>query len=308
MKTNKIFAALATTLTLFAGMLATVPNAAAAPVTFTAFGTSTSFTNVAVDPITGKVYVRSDYSTASVKVYANAAAFASGTVLNTVTLAAPIYGSYFAVNNGQLYGRTSTSTTAVATFSTATGAITSTLAAYAGMGGVNFTDTFNWGGYSGANFMQDYTGMYVFGGVAANSNWQIQKLDAGLASSSTTIYNTANQLGFGFIINGILFTGDSYSSGAVTTAMNLSTGTVSAVNDPFIGMGSNFYMSDFSYDYASDTLYATNYYSNTFFKASNASVQFNAPRAAEVPEPGSVMLLGLGIAALTLARRKQRSA
>lgn len=309
MKTNKFFAAFGTALTVFVSALAILPAASAAPVNFTAVTTSNSgFGNIAVDPVTGKVYKRSDFLASSVSVYANAVAFAAGTVSSTINLAVPIYGTYFAVNNGQLFARTSSETTAVATFSTSTGAVTSTLAGYAGMGGENGSDTFNWGGYSGVNFMQDSTGMYVMGGVAADNNWQVRKLGAGLASTSTYTTSGVNSLGYGFIINGILFTSDNYYSGTVTTAINLSTGVVTAVNDPLVGLGSGFYMSDFSYDYVSDTLYAMNTNNATFYKASNASVQFNAPLAAEVPEPGSVMLMGLGIAGLMLARRKQRAA
>lgn len=300
-------ATVATSLTLFTGVLAVAPSASAVPITFSAIKPANSWSSVAVDPVTGKVYEHWNFISATVKVYANTTQFAAGNASSTLTLATPIYGTYFAVNNGQLFGRTTNDTTAVATFSTSTGAVTATLAGYPGMGGINFNDTFNWGGYSGVNFMQDSTGMYVMGGVNGNTNWQIEKLGTGLASVKSTVYNPNHALGYGFIINGILFTGDSYNSDTVTKSINLATGQVSTVNDTLVGLGASLYMSNFSYDYSSDTLYAANQNGDTFFKASNASVQFGAPRVAAVPEPGSLTLLGLGMTGLILARRKQRA-
>jgi autoaggregation protein RapA/B/C len=310
MKINKLMTAVATSLTLFTGVLAVAPTASAVPITFSAIrpvSNVNSFHSVAVDPVTGKVYEHQGYASPVFKVYANTMQFEAGSASSGLGTGRTIFGTYFAVNNGQLFGRTTTDTTAVATFNTSTGAVTETLAGYPGMGGINPTDTFNWGGYSGVNFMQDSTGMYVMGRVSGHTNWQIEKLGTGLASISSTNYNISDKVGYGFIINGILFTGDSYDSNAVTKSINLATGQVSTVNDTLVGLGANLYMSNFSYDYSSDTLYAANYIGGTIFKASNASVQFGAPRVAAVPDPGSLMLLGLGMTGLILARRKQRA-
>jgi len=310
MKTNRFLAAANSTLALMAVLCAAAPSAHAAQITFSAIGpigANGTFQNLAVDPTTGKVYVRSSFFGTTVNVYSNRAAFEAGSSFTTLNLAATTFGTYFTVNNNQLFARTSETTTEVASFNASTGEITATNAGYAGMGGENFEDTFNWGGFSGMNFMQDNTGIYVIGGTLASNNWQIEKLGIGLASTGSMIYNRNTPPGYGFIINGILFTSNSYDNVNVNNAVNLAPGAVSTVSHQLAGFDIIPYLSSFSYDYSSDTLYAWDDKSYRFFAASNASVQFGVARAANVPEPGSMLLLGLGAAGLLLVRCKQRA-
>ena len=281
---------------LVAALLSTVlalTAAAAATINFTPVRLGgVSFSSLAVDPVTGQFYERRDFfgTTNTVYVYANVGAFAANTPLTTITLAPQAFdGTYTLVHAGEIYGRTSgtgfAGTTATSTWNLITGATTSTNPGYTGMGGVNSggpgADVFNWGGFSGVNFMQDVTGRYVVGGVAANNNWQIEKLGAGLNSISTTIFtpSTAN-LGWAFVINGTLFTGASFNSNAVSDSVDVTTGAVTAVSHTLSGIGGSFYLSNFSYDYASDTLYVYNTADGTWYAAANASVQFGIPLVA----------------------------
>jgi autoaggregation protein RapA/B/C len=285
-------------------VLAAIPAAEAATVNFTAVRSGFSnFESMAVDPDTGKVYERAGYNgETAVRVYSNIAAFAANAPTTTLNLSpAGYFGTYISISQGQLYGRTDNSTSAAGTWSITTGSQTATVSGFAAMGGFNGSDTYDWGGFSGVNFMQDSTGRYVVGGDASSNDWQIVHLGVGLSSVSTTVYTPVGDTspGWGFIISGTLFTGSNYNSNIVTNAVDVDTGSVSLANHTLSGLGSNLYLSDFSYDYASDTLYAFNVNDGTLYQAINASEQFGL-----VPEPSSLALLCLGALGIGFGRRR----
>ena len=81
-----------------------------------------------------------------------------------------------------------------------TGSILETRASIPGMGGSNGAHTFNWGGFSGVNWMNNSTGLYLMGRNSAGTDWQINTMTPGdlstIASTATfTPPTSLSQLG-----------------------------------------------------------------------------------------------------------------
>jgi len=311
MKSPKIRVFLMSCLSAFIALSAP-QSAVATPISFSAVKSGLpGFGSYATDPSTGKIYRRNGYSGGnSIQVYNNEADFISNTVAQTVILSTTgFYGTYFAVNNGVIYGRTDSSSSSVRSWDATSGAVVQSRAPIPNMGGSNGTHTYDWGGYSGVNWMNDSSGLYVVGRNIADTDWQINRMMDGDLNTilATTTYSPLGDsyLGYGFIINGTLFTGANFNQNLVNTAVDVATGAVSSVNFTLEGMG-GLYLSQFSYDYSSDTLYAFNSSNGTLYKASGASVSFGV-EAMEVPEPGMLAILGLGLAGLGFARRNKKT-
>lgn len=301
-------------LSLLLTVAAGVPRANATTINFTAVqNTGQTFNSLAVDPATGYFYEYQSYGPSGYETlsqYKSISALTANTPSSTISIAQPFYGTYITANNGILYGRAG-SGTQVAQWSLATGAQLSVNGGDPSMG----SGTFNWGGDSGVNLMQDSTGMYVLGTSASTpGDWVLEKLNAGgLTAASNTQFNPGNggTLGYGFIIDGTLYTGSSFSNNVITQAVNASTGVVSTVSDTLALPGSSYYFSDFTYNPVTDTLYAFNSETNTLYAAQNASAQFSGTASSAstsvVPGPGVAGLLLLAISAVALAGRKRRA-
>lgn len=252
-------------------------------------GGAYSFYGFAVDPATGYYYARAGYGpgfqSGAVSIYPGPAALATNTPSSSVTLAnGGFYGTYFAVQNGVLFGRWESlssgnfpSTSGVASWNAATGASISS-STIPNMCGDNFNCTFDWGGFSGVNWMQDSTGLYVLG--TDNSNgWQVDLMNTDLSVARTQyIYPANNTLGYAFFIQGHLFTGDSYDASTITSDFNVLTGVTRTVSYTLAGIPSNgggfdYYFSNALYDPAIDTLYLWNSATGTLYSAGNASQQ-----------------------------------
>ena len=143
---------------------------------------------------------------------------------------------------------------------------------------------------------------------STGTDWQINKMTPGdlstiAATANFTPTTSLSALGYGFIINGTMFLGGAHSSDTGSMAVDAMTGALSTVNFTLTGLGAPFlYLSQFSYDYGSDTLYAFNNSSGTLFKAEDASIQFGV---AAVSEPGTIFLLGLLLLAFTVSRHRR---
>ena len=197
-------------LSLLLTVAAGVPRANATTINFSAVqNTGRRFNSLAVDPATGYFYEYQSYGSGgseTLNVYKSVSALTANAPSSTITLGQPFYGTYIAANNGVLYGRAGAGTQA-AQWSLTTGAQLNTSSGYSNLSGNGFT----WGGYTGVNFMQDSTGMYVLGSSANvySGDWVIEKLSTGgLTGISSTQYSPGNggALGYGFIINGTLYT------------------------------------------------------------------------------------------------------
>ena len=262
---------------------------------------------VVVDPATGVVYQSSGVNSNQVKVYANSAAFAAGTVQRTVSTSTSLYGPYFTVNNGVIYGRTGSSGGAqLSSFSAATGAVLGSTT-IADMGGTNGSDTFNWGGYSGVNAMNSGNGLYVVGGAASgvNKRWTIASLDYSLGQQRSVSFDLLTPAaGYAFAVNGYVFFGDSYNSLHISQRVEAATGAVVPVDFTLSGLSPTgaYYIDGASYDSRTDALYLSNY-ARSIGKADNLAQQLGVQRSA-VPEPGTLAVFGMGLAALGLARRR----
>ena len=179
------------------------------------------------------------------QVYNSEADLVADNVAQTVSLASGFFGTYFAVDNGVIYGRTSSTGTGVARWDANTGSILETRASIPRMGGSNGAHTFNRGAFSGVNWMRDSTGSYLMGRNSAGTDWQINTMTPGDLS---TIASTAkftpptslSQLGYAFVINGTMFLGAAHNTDLVSMAVYTMTGALSTVNFTLTGMGTLF--------------------------------------------------------------------
>jgi sugar lactone lactonase YvrE len=177
------------------------------------------------------------------------------------------------VQNGVLFGRADTNTSAISSWNTVTGAIISS-SVIPNMCGYC---TFDWGGASGVNWMQDSTGMYVLGGDNSTSQWQVDLMNTDLSVATTQFISPPdNELGYGFFIKGQLFTADYFYSNIITSELNFHTGVSQPVSYTLTGIdqGNGDYISNTFYDPTIDRLYMWNTDNSTLYSADNASQQF----------------------------------
>src|SRR5215207_11736625 len=162
----------------------------------------------AVDPISGKFYERSTFDgSAVVRVYNSSAAYESGTGATILGLTPGGWGTYFAVQNGKIFGRSTSGTTEVRRWSGTTGQTELILSAVTGMGGENGNHTFNWGGYTAVNVLNDNGQLYIVGAKQDFSGYLVVKLNPDLTIASTRNVAISSSQGFAFIIRGMLFIG-----------------------------------------------------------------------------------------------------
>ncbi len=285
-------------------LIFTVTESRADTVVANAFSTSYSgeFQSYAFDPSTGIYYNRQGFDGgATVSTYSTDAALSQNAPAGSVTLqGGGFYGTYFAVSDGHLFGRADSTSNLVNEWNATTGALLAT-GTIPNFGGQNGTDTFDWGGYSGVNWLQDSTGLYTLGHIPGGTSWSINKMDANLNIVSTQTF-TAATLGYAFVINGELFTSSSFESNVVNQVLDLASGTVTAVSFEITNLG-GLYLSNTAYDPIRDRLYLLNSNGTTLFSIDDASGQFHA---GSVPEPASVVLLGLGVIAMLAYERRRR--
>jgi sugar lactone lactonase YvrE len=177
------------------------------------------------------------------------------------------------VQNGVLFGRADTSTSAISSWNTVTGAIISSSVIPNMCGGC----TFDWGGASGVNWMQDSTGIYVLGGDNSTNQWQVDLMNTDLSVATTQFISPVNgELGYGFFIKGQLFTADYFYSNIITSELNFQTGVSQPVSYTLTGIdqGNGDYISSTFYDPTIDRLYIWNTDDGTLYSADNASQQF----------------------------------
>jgi autoaggregation protein RapA/B/C len=261
-----------------------------------------SYTSMAVDPVTGKVYQTTTYSGSSILAYANTNRYDSRASNGSV--AVTNFGPYLAAYDGSLYLRTGgTSSTVISKVSATTGAIQKSVGVTGGMS----SETFNWGGWSAVNPMSDGSKLYVVGGVAANNQWSIATFDYALNQTKTVSFDLLNSTaGYAFAVNGYVFFGDGYNSAHISRRVDAATGAVQVVDFTLAGLQQNPYITGISYDSLHDSLYVANY-GGVLSKATGIAAQLGVQRSA-VPEPASMALFGLGLAALAMARRRQGAA
>lgn len=285
------------------------------------FSTLASATNIPVDLLnwnsghsgssydsaTGKYYYSDTYTSNSITEYENKTDFEARTNGRTFTLQDGTKGTYFEVRNGVVHSRTDSGTNLTSTwdlFGTKLSTVSN-----AGYFGSNGYSTFNWGGYSGMNFMQDNDNLYLFG-IDNRSTGLLSRVSEDGSNSVLEQWNvssTNSHFGAAFIINDYLFYTDSYNNSTLNYKMDLATGIIQTGLNLNLVTPSSDYLTNFNYVADSDTLYGHNVYGGSSFKLENASLTLGAPlQNAPIPEPSILALMGLGLLGLAgINRRKQ---
>lgn len=270
-----------------------------------------SFSGMAVDAATGEAYELTGYgpgyggtSPTTLTRYDNAAAFEAGTPSGTVTSTSNLWGTYIAAQNGNVFGRASTTldvsgwpADAKTTKISGTTGATQLTVSVAGMD----SRSFDWGGASGVSAMNDGTHLYIVGGAGGSSDWRITSFDYDLNQLNSVSFSPANQPGWAFAINNHIFFGEDFNSGQISTRVNATTGAVDAINFTLTGFNGGLpYMDSASYDAFNDTLYLHSA-GVGFYKVSNAAQVFAVPE----PEAYAMMLAGLVLVGAVARRKKQ---
>ena len=172
------------------------------------------------------------------------------------------------------FGRADQNTSAVSSWDAVTGATISS-STIPNMCGFNGPCTFEWGGFSGVNWMQDSTGLYVLGADDVNG-WQVDLMNTDLSvNNSQLIYPPSNTLGYAFAMKGHLFTADESYVNTIDDDFNVLTGVDQPVSYTLSGLpGSFLYLSNALYDPTIDRLYIWNTEDGILYSADNASQQF----------------------------------
>lgn len=293
-----------------------VPSFAEAEVLSTSFVRGAGgFDSIAVDPVLGRYYERpGNDGSGPVNVFLNQAAFeAGGAPFGTFSLQADVIsgtfisGTYIAARSGILYGRSSQTDTAGAAWNATVGQGGELLkgANFSGMCGTNLSCTFDWGGFTAANWLHDNTGLYVLGRNSSLASWQLNLVNPDLTIASTKTINLASGLGFAVMINGRLYLGDTFSAGHISHVFDFATGILSDIDITLDTTGGLHFLSDALWDPQSDTAFFDD--EGNIFKLANARAAFEAALPTAVPEPASMAILGVGILAIGLMGRRRKA-
>lgn len=265
------------------------------------------FHGFARDRSTGVFYRSQSYIGTQVYQYSNVTDFQADTGSTLTTLDDVHLGAYGVVRNGKYFSRSNTTTgSVVSRFDASTGTI-EIMQNFAGIDPTNGSATFDWGGYSTLNLFEDATGFYMYG-KDMSGNHTMSKLDDNLNILSSYQFSGSTgsdpSFGYAFDIKGHLFLGQDFSGTGIQTRVNLATGLTSSVNFTLGGMGSPVYISDAYYDDLDDRLYVFGSYGYEMGTEGLYCVDHAAEAFGVVPEPGSIVCLGVGLAAMMRVRRR----
>ncbi|MBX5157984.1 hypothetical protein HJB89_12755 [Rhizobium sp. NZLR8] len=228
---------------------------------------------VAVDPQTGKFYVSSGHGfpdDSMVSIYDNASAFEADNASGAISLGEydlgeyDIGGTYFSVRGGEIIGRTNEvkgegpfpDQTYLAKWDAADGSLDQQGDPIPGLIGENGAGTFDWGGFTAVNTLQDSTGIYVVGRID-DATWQVSKIDPDTLNPIESKTFAAGGLGYGFAVDGTFFFGDSFGSEHIGTAFDFETGVKTTI-DVNIAISGDDSTTNVVYDAAADSIYITN--------------------------------------------------
>lgn len=261
-----------------------------------------------VDPTTGRVYVNSGYAPSSFGFFGSIADFETGTNFTALSLSggAP-YGTYYGAKDGFIFARPDSSSNVIAKYDGTTGALIASRAIpdYCGS---NYNCGFDWGGYSSMNLLQDQTGMYLLGRTSPTGQWILSSIDSQLNTSEIARFaSTASNDGYGIMMHGTLFLGQSYNSTLITMAYDI--GSNQFFNPDLQLEGPNgcsyAYRRSTFYDVASDALYINDVGCSGTLRVQNASAEFGVAAPSPVPLPAGALLLVTGLAVFCAARRRR---
>lgn len=271
----------------------------------TAHQASNTFNGFTRDRSTGDYYKSAHYSGNTLNRYTNLGDFQADTNSTMATLGDQRFGTYHVVRNQKFFARSTTQIgTTVSRFNALTGAVELT-ANFANIDGTNGPATFDWGGFSTFNLFDDPSGLFMFARDLSGDQL-LMKVDSNLNLLNTFVISQAPTdplPGYAFVVNGQMFVGDDFWIPTFTRRIDLTTGFETAVNFTFTGISGFPYLNHMFYDNLADRLYVTSSYSGVNSDDRTYYMDNVAAQLDVVPEPGSMLVLGLG--ALALMRRRK---
>lgn len=267
---------------------------------------------IAFDSATGAVYQRYGNSPDDRKVdfYQSAEAFEANKPSFGFDLLGPgLAGTYMAAQGYQLFGHALgekvEGNSAVAAWIGKGGDLNGFRESLPDLGANKDAATFDWGGFTSLNWLQDNTGTYVLGSHDANT-WLLFRMK-GLEIETAQKFATTG-LGFAFMLDGTLYTGASAKEAVVNQAFNFEKGTMADVKYVFSDLtGSDTLITGTAYDVKNDRLYLTDSAKGLIFGVKNARAVFaSGGGIGAVPEPATwaMLLAGFGMVGFSMRRRQ----
>ncbi len=262
--------------------------------------TVSSISGISIDHATGVYYERIGFDgQRNFNVYNSYADFAANNSTGLGLNTNGYYGTYAAVHDGKLFGRSTRQTQAYGRWDLTSGVMDASTT-FTEFNPLNAQGTFNWGGFSGMNTIASGDQVYVTGREQGSNDWRVSSIDENL--NQTLIgHVSSHPFGNAFIIGDSLFFFDTYNSGQISTHFDLSTGVQSVVdftvNLPF--PQNRTFWTNWTYDPFTDSLIGHEREQRNYFRIANASSVFGVA----VPEPATIAALTLGL--LVLMRRRR---
>lgn len=265
-----------------------------------------SLDSIMYDNVTGKFHGKTwGEANCTAISFANATTLASNSPYHTGGIGNnSSYNTNFEANNGKIFGQYGGyNSYTIGRWNAETKALEATTT-FPNTDGTNY---FNWTSATNVNVFFDGLNLYALTGDSLSTSWRLTKFDQNLNALGSQVFADSS-MGHAFMMNGKLFTSNSYDNFLFNQVLDFTTGSYTAVNyqlSPNMNEGAagGNYITDSAYNASQDALYFSRW--GYIYRVDNASVAFNAPAGTPVPEPGTWACLLISGAVICFLRRNK---